>query len=226
MLGDSSTTIERRPDNAAAAGPQWCFDGCVSVTPWFAQPEEPLGTAILLPGRRGGAATPLLRWPASLLTELGWSVLGVSWDEARFAEADLVFEVRRCADAALARVRPTQPVFVVAKSLGTLALPWAVDNGVPGVWWTPLLQDPAVAASVRVARQAALLVGGTADPHWQPPDAVGPGVTLLELPDANHGLQTVGHWRRSLLRQVEVFDQLAAMARQVLEATTPGGQAE
>ena len=48
----------------------------MTVTPWFAQPEEPLGTALLLSGRQAGIATPLLHWPASLLTETGWSVLG------------------------------------------------------------------------------------------------------------------------------------------------------
>ncbi|SDS57617.1 hypothetical protein SAMN04488543_1986 [Friedmanniella luteola] len=192
----------------------------MSVTPWFAQPDEPLGTAILLPGRQAGVATPLLHWPASLLTEMGWSVLGVTWEETRLDEAGVASEVRRCADAALAQARPGQPVLVVAKSLGTLALPWAVENGVPGAWLTPLLQDVAVAASVGVARQPTLLVGGTEDPHWQPQLAVGPGVTLLELPDADHGLQEVGQWRRSLLRQVEVFDRLAEMARQVLRSSS------
>ena len=82
----------------------------MSVTPWFAQPEEPLGTAILLPGRQGGLATPVLHWPASLLTEMGWSVLGVSWDEVRLEDAEAASEVRRCAEAAFAQIRPGRPV--------------------------------------------------------------------------------------------------------------------
>lgn len=209
----------------SSRGLLWCFDGAVSVTPWFAQPEQPLGTAILLPGRQGGVVTPLMHWPASLLTEMGWSVLSASWDEARLEDAGATSEVRRCADAALAQAHVARPVLVVAKSLGTLALPWAVEKGLPGVWLTPLLQDAAVVASLAEARQATLLVGGTKDPHWRPPLALGPGVTLRELPDADHGLQEVGLWRPSLLRQLEVFDHVAELARQVLAVLPTDGSA-
>lgn len=191
----------------------------VSVDPWFAQPDHPLGTAILLPGRMGGIATPVMHWPASLLTEVGWSVLSVAWDENRIEREGAASEVRRCAEAALNQARSGQPVLIVAKSLGTLALPWAVANRLPGVWLTPLLQDRAVVAAVEEARQVTLLVGGTNDPHWQPPTAVGPGVTLFELPDANHGLQQPGHWRRSFLHQVDVFDQISLLAEQLLNTT-------
>lgn len=159
----------------------------MSVNPLFAQPNQPLGTAILLPGRMGGIATPLLHWPAALLTQIGWSVLGVAWDENRLEREGAEAEVRRCADAALDQVPSGQPVLIVAKSLGTLALPWAVKNRLPGVWLTPLLQDPAVVVAVQEARQVTLLVGGTNDPHWQPPTAAGSGVTLFELPGADHG---------------------------------------
>lgn len=127
--------------------------------------------------------------------------------------------MRRWADAALNQAPSGQPVLIVAKSLGTLALPWAVENRLPGVWLTPLLKDADVVAAVEEARQVTLLVGGTNDPHWQPPIAVGPGVTLLELPDANHGLQQPGHWRRSFLHQVEIFDQLSLLAEQILHTT-------
>lgn len=77
--------------------------------------------------------------------------------------------VRRCADAALDRAPDGRPVLVVGKSLGTLALPWAVENGLPGAWLTPLLQDAAVVTAVQEAQQPTLLVGGTADPHWHHP---------------------------------------------------------
>jgi hypothetical protein len=188
----------------------------VSVNPWFAQPDHPLGTAILLPGRMGGVATPLLHWPAALLTQNGWSVLGVAWDEDRLHLDEAALEVRRCADAALQQVPADQPVLIVAKSLGTLALPWAVENGLPGVWLTPLLHDAAVASAVVEAGQVAVLVGGTNDPHWRPPTVRGSGVTLVELPDADHGLQQPGHWRRSLLHQVEVFDRVDQLSEQIL----------
>ncbi len=140
----------------------------MSVDPWFAQPDHPVGTAILLPGRMFGIATPLLHWPAALLTQIGWSVLGVNWDEDGLAHEE-ASHVRRCADAALDRAPDDRPVLVVGKSLGTLALPWAVENGLPGAWLTPLLQDAAVVTAVQEAQQPTLLVGGTADPHWHHP---------------------------------------------------------
>jgi len=104
--------------------------------------------------------------------------------------------VPRCVDTALDQALHDQPVLVVAKSLGTLALPWAVERGLPGVWLTPLLREAAVVTAVGEARQPTLLVGGTADTHWQPPEVAGPGVTLMELPGADHGLQQPGDWRR------------------------------
>jgi len=186
----------------------------VSVDPWFAQPDHPLGTAIRLPGRRLGIAAPLLHWPAALLTQLGWSVLGVTWDEDGLSR-EAASDVRGCADAALDRAPDDRPVLVVAKSLGTLALPWAVENGVPGAWLTPLLQDAAVLTAVKEAQHPTLLVGGTADPHWQTPVATGPGITVMEVPDADHGLQQPGDWRRSLLDQVEIFDRVSQLAEQV-----------
>lgn len=78
-----------------------------------------------------------MHWPASLLTEVGWSVLSVAWHQNRIERDGEASEVRRCADAALDQAPSGQPVLIVAKSLGTLALPWAVENRLPGVWLTP-----------------------------------------------------------------------------------------
>ena len=148
---------------------------------------------------------------------MGWSVLGLARDEARFERESAPSQVRRCADAALDQVSSGQPVLIVAKSLGTLALPWAVEHGLAGVWLTPLLQEASVVAAVGSAQQATLLVRGTSDPEWQPPATTGPGVTQLDLSDADHGLQQRGDWRRSLLQQTEVFDHVSQLAEQILQ---------
>jgi len=187
----------------------------VSIEPWFAQPDRVLGTAILLPGRMFRAATPLLHWPATLLTPYGWSALHVEWGKDGLTHGE-ASHVRRCADAALDRAARDRPVLVVAKSLGTLALPWAVENGLPGVWLTPLLRDRTVMTAVEEAQQPTLLVGGTADPHWHIPATTGPGISIIELPGADHGLQQPADWRRSLLDQVEIFDRINHLAGQAL----------
>lgn len=161
----------------------------------------------------------MMHWPAALLTQSGWSVLGVTWDETRLERDGASTEAIRSADSALVQVASGLPVLVVAKSLGTLALPWAVENGLPGVWLTPLLHDEAVGAAVERAQQATLLVGGSADPHWRRLAEAGPGVEWMELPHADHGLQLVGDWRRSLLEQIPVFDRVNQLARQLLGST-------
>ncbi len=196
----------------------------MSVEPWFAQPDRVVGTAILLPGRRGGVATPLMHWPATLLTSTGWSVIGVVWDEHDQGQPD-ESEVRRCAAAALGGALDSGPVLVVAKSLGTLALSWAVENALPGVWLTPLLGERSVREAAEQARQPTLLAGGTDDPHWRVPTVTGTGVEILEIPDADHGLQT-SDWRASLLAQLQLFERISFFAGDVLttahDAARPG----
>lgn len=190
----------------------------VSAEPWLSQPLRPLGTAVLLPGRRGGVATPLMHWPASLLTQAGWSVLSVVWDEAELS-APGEASIRRQAHSALTLTQPDLPVLIVAKSLGTYALSWAVENELPGVWLTPLLDEPSVAEAVGRAQQPTLLVGGTADPYWRVPSAVGARVELVEIREAGRGLQT-RDWRQSLADQLTVFDRISQFADQVLGSAT------
>jgi hypothetical protein len=71
-----------------------------------------------------GMATPVLRWPTVLLPQIGWSVVGVTRDEDRLSREG-ASHVGRGADSALDQAPHDQPVLVVAKSLGTLALPGA-----------------------------------------------------------------------------------------------------
>lgn len=103
--------------------------------------------------------------------------------------------------------------------LGHAGLPWAVENGLPGVWLTPLLQDEAVVTAVERAQQATLLVGGSADPHWRRLAEAGSGVEWMELPHADHGLQVAGDWQRSLLEQIPVFERVNQLAGQLLRST-------
>ena len=55
---------------------------------------------------------------------------------------------------------------VFGKSLGSMAAPVIAERGLPAIWFTPLLTDPAVVAALRGAAWPCLLAGGTADPYW------------------------------------------------------------
>ena len=182
---------------------------------WFAQPGTAVGTAIVLPGRMFGAGTPLLHWTSMALTQHGWSVLTASWDEGALetGSADHVVAV---AASALERASSSRPVLIVAKSLGTLALPWAAAEGLPGVWLIPLLGDASVQAAVRDVQRPTLLVGGTADPSWVRQETFGAGVRVVELAEADHGLQRRDDWRGSVLNQVPVFDAIVEFADGIL----------
>jgi len=102
-----------------------------------------------------------------LLKKRGWTVHQVWWDEA----------AKTSVEAALTRARHqldavTAPVhLVIAKSLGTMVLPDAAKRGLPGVWLTPILNDPRMAAALLQLSAPTLLIGGTADPLWDSPTA-------------------------------------------------------
>jgi hypothetical protein len=182
---------------------------------WFSQPDTALGTAIVLPGRMFGAGTPLLHWTSMALTQHGWSVLTASWDEQALdrGPADHVVAV---AASALERASTSTPVLVVAVSLCTLALPWAVATRLPGVWLTPLLGDASVHAAVTDVQWPTMLVGGTADPYWVRQEIVGAGVSIVELAGADHGPQRRDDWRGSVLDQVPVVEAIAEFADGIL----------
>jgi predicted alpha/beta-hydrolase family hydrolase len=78
---------------------------------------------------------------------------------------------------------------VVAKSLGTLALPLAVARALPGVWLTPILTEASIATAVRNLSAPSLLVGGTKDRLWDAEVARQSAADVLELEGANHALE-------------------------------------
>src|SRR5450759_600262 len=118
------------------------------------------GDGVAGPGVLAGGS--LLHYATMLLMERGWTVRQVWWDEGDKTSVEAaVARARRELDAVTAQVH-----LVVAKSLGTMALPDAAERGLPGVWLTPILNDPKIAAALRRLSVPALLVGGTADPLW------------------------------------------------------------
>ncbi|MEV0894412.1 hypothetical protein [Promicromonospora sp. NPDC050262] len=174
---------------------------------------DPARVATILPGSGYTAQCPLLWYAAKALRAAGWTVRTFAWDEL---SPDWT-EARRTYGEALrsASVPDGGRHLVVAKSLGSFALPVAVDLGLPGAWLTPVLTGNAsgpVRAALAAGTAPALLVGGTADPLWDGGVATAPDTEVLEVDGADHSLE-VGDWRRShevLARVTGAVERLAA----------------
>ncbi|MFJ9460039.1 hypothetical protein ACIRST_33835 [Kitasatospora sp. NPDC101447] len=149
---------------------------------------DPQRLALILPGLTYTPARPLLHYLARMLNTRGWSVRELWWDPPTRGRRTYVEEQ---ALAALAEEEARQ-VLIVAKCLGSLFLPASQRHAIPGIWLTPMLDDPAVAEAVATGRTPGLVIGGTADPHWCPAAARAGRAAVLELPGADHGLEVPG----------------------------------
>ncbi len=160
------------------------------------------GAAVLLPGTGYTTQRPLLHWCGALLRQRGWHVHEVAWEVTEEAFAEPAAFVERHLAEAFEGARG--PRLVVAKSFGCFGLPWALREGVQGVWLTPMLTDAQLRADFGRASERHLAVGGGADPLWT---GTGPGghAAALTVPDADHGLQIPGDWEASLRAQHSVL---------------------
>jgi hypothetical protein len=174
---------------------------------------DPGRVATILPGSGYTAQGPLLWYAAKVLHSAGWTVRTFSWDEPSpdWSHAREVYG----ASLRDAPVPDGARHLVVAKSLGSFALPVAAELGLPGAWLTPVLTGDAagpVRDAVAAGTAPALLVGGTADPLWDGGVAAASGTQVLEIDGADHSLE-VGGWRRSheiLARVTAAVEELAA----------------
>ncbi|MFD7022276.1 hypothetical protein [Promicromonospora sukumoe] len=157
---------------------------------------DPGRVVSVLPGSGYTAQGPLLWYPASALRAAGWTVRTFvwdgtpGWDEARDVYGQVLRDVR---------MPDGGRHLVVAKSLGTFALPVAVELGLPGAWLTPVLAGDAsgpVRDALLAGSAPALIAGGTADRLWDGDLAASSGAEVLEVDDGDHSLE-VGDWRRS-----------------------------
>lgn len=161
----------------------------------------------MLPGVGYSVQAPLLYWSIGILLAEGWRVITAEWtdEDSKFQTPEALIEHTLNA----ATVPAGTPLdLVVAKSLGTLALPHAVEHGIPGIWLTPLLNRPAVAEALAHADARHLAVGGTRDRHWIPEAVTDTKAALLEIPNADHALR-VEEWRGSLDAQSAIFERIA-----------------
>ena len=151
---------------------------------------DPDRVAVVLPGSGYSPAHPLLYYAGAILAHQGWSVQEVWWQTPEFASADAAAQwVHQHAAAALDAEHATR-LMLIGKSLGSLAAPVAAERELPAVWLTPLLTNSAVVDALAATRAPTLLIGGAADRLWDSAAAAGLPHPSLEIPGADHSLET------------------------------------
>ncbi|MFD2082381.1 alpha/beta fold hydrolase [Actinopolymorpha cephalotaxi] len=151
---------------------------------------DPNRVAIVLPGARYTPAHPLLYFTRGVLHAHGWTVQEVWWEPPALSDRAAVSGwVCDQATAALDREK-AERLLLVGKSLGTFAAPVAVERDLPAIWLTPLCGERYVTGALTTATAPTLLVGGTGDPTWNGDLARSTKAEVLEIPGADHGLET------------------------------------
>ena len=179
-----------------------------TVVATASSPDAPV--AVLLPGTGYTIQAPLLYWCGQLLAERGWHVQGVEWTVDAAAAADPVPFVEGAVSAAFDAAPSSSRRLIVAKSFGCFALPWALREGIPGVWLTPVLTSDVVRGALVDAPPSDLAIGGDVDEMWRP-DAVGETrAHLVTFAGANHSLTLPGDWRGSIDLQSAVLATIAS----------------
>lgn len=152
-------------------------------------PADPVGLAVILPGRNYPATMPLLTFAGRVALQHGWQVRTVGWHAP---DLDWTETIAWVADQLRDAVGDHEGrVLVIGKSLGSCAAPYAAEMGYDAVWLTPLLKLPALAAGMADSPARQLLVGGTDDEAWD--GAVAEplrtrGCDVLGIPGADHGM--------------------------------------
>lgn len=171
----------------------------------FDPPGDPVGTAVVVPGRGYPPMAPLLFFAGIVCVQNGWRTEHHWWDPPDHESADQTIAwVRSEVEGALPA---TGRALLVAKSLGTWATPLAAERGLPAVWLTPILVAPELVAAIRANPAPQLLVGGSADQLWDSGlarDLVSETCTVVEVPDADHAMMRVGDAVRGVEAHVEV----------------------
>ncbi len=166
--------------------------------------------ALIVPGAGYSPAHPLLEFSRQSLSQHGWTVQQLWWDQPPGEHTVderagwVGDQVRSALDAETDATR----LLVVAKSLGTLAAPVALERRLDAIWMTPLFESAAhsINAIGRNAEAGArqLLIGGGADPEWDPGRARMLGCDVADIADATHFMHVPGDAVRSAQIHVEV----------------------
>lgn len=165
--------------------------------------------AIILPGGGYTVDMPVLWYAATALSYLGWTCTRVTWPQQM--TRSLVAPIATELIGSISHDSPRH-LLLVGKSLGTMAMPVAVEHGLPGVWLTPVLVEPSIGILARGFGPDQLLVGGTADPYWDSGVAAETAARVTAIADADHSLQIDGDLDRTLAAIVTMARAISRFA--------------
>jgi len=212
------------------SGWRWCNNRCVHVSfeevhigpcRALAFEQDASTWAIVLPGAGYSAQAPLLWYARAAALAAGRSVLVVT-DAFDHQRDDPARWVQERAEACFNHVHDRDPhPVLIAKSLTSRAAPFAAREGLPAVWLTPLIASgmtvaAEVLAGLRAGVAPRLLIGGSADPSWDGRVAVGlAAARVVELPNADHSLESPDDVARSLVNLKKVTDAVSGFLREL-----------
>ena len=145
-----------------------------------------------------------------MLAGLGWHIQAVRWTDDDEPGDDPHGLAARGAEYAFAQAPEAAIRLIVAKSFGSLAIPWAEAAGIPAVWLTPILTDAAVRTTVLGSVKSDLFIGGSQDRLWYTTGLDRAAGTFVEIPGTGHSLEVAGDWNASLASQAQVFSHVGA----------------
>ncbi|WP_373283361.1 alpha/beta hydrolase [Streptomyces prunicolor] len=156
--------------------------------------------AVVIPGGMYGPNVPLLAYAAYAAKVRGARIERITWDPPQQDDSHVnswvLGQVAPVIDHVAANSPDSVPV-VIGKSLGTHTAAVAAERRLPAIWLTPLLTTTEVIQSLRVATAPFLLVGGTADRHWDRALAAELSPHVLEVQGADHGMHVPGRLAES-----------------------------
>jgi pimeloyl-ACP methyl ester carboxylesterase len=157
-------------------------------------------SVVVIPARNFGPYAPQLFFPMFAAIRRGAEPVVIEWQDVENVDAlestDVAGWVSEQIGSVITHADP-RSTLVIAKSLGSFAAARIGDLALPAIWVTPVLTNPAVVESLRLATAPFLLIGGSSDELWNLELAESLTPHVLEIPGADHGLFVPGPLSRS-----------------------------
>jgi hypothetical protein len=151
-----------------------------------------MADAVVIPGGAFGPAAGLLMYAGAVAERRGVTVHRHWWSQQPSEPFEPAIESWVCDEIRSLLDGVGGSPLLIGKSLGTNAAALAAERRLPAVWLTPILTVPWVVTALQRATAPVLLVGGTGDAMWDGAVARRLSPYVLEVRDADHGMQLPG----------------------------------